>query len=72
MKTNKNDNCFTTAVDMAQTIRGRLGMQAPIQAPSEILPLIYNALIASSRKIISLRYLQDMGHFIKRGLQKNG
>lgn len=69
-KITKIDNCFTTAVDMAQTIRGRLGMPAPIQAPSEILPLIYNALIASSKKIISLRYLQDMGHFIKRGLQK--
>ncbi len=69
-KITRIDNCFTTAVDMAQTIRGRLGMPAPIQAPSEILPLIYNALIASSRKMVSLRYLQDMGHFVKRGLQK--
>jgi hypothetical protein len=55
---------------MAQTIRGRLGMPTPIQAPSEILPLIYNALIASSLKIFNLRYIQDIGHFIKRGLQK--
>lgn len=69
-KITRIDNCFTTAVDMAQTIRGRLGMPTPIQAPSEILPLIYNALIASSLKIFNLRYLQDMGHFIKRGLQK--
>jgi uncharacterized protein (DUF362 family) len=69
-KITRIDNCFTTAVDLAQTIRGRLGMPAPIQAPSEILPLIYNALIASSRKMISLRYFQDMGHFIIRGLQK--
>jgi hypothetical protein len=55
---------------MAQTIRGRLGMPTPVMAPSEILPLIYNAFIASFQKIINLRYLQDMGHFMKRGLQK--
>jgi hypothetical protein len=69
-KITKIDNCFTTAVDMAQVIRGRLGIPAPIQAPAEILPLIGNALIASSKKIISLRYFQDIGHFLKRGLQK--
>jgi hypothetical protein len=69
-KITRIDNCFTTAVDMAQTIRGRLGMPTPIQAPAEILPLIYNALIASVMKMINLRYLQDIGHFIKRGLQK--
>jgi uncharacterized protein (DUF362 family) len=69
-KITRIDNCFTTAVDMAQTIRGRLGMPTPILSPSELLPLLYNALIAASRKIINLRYLEDMGHFMKRGLQK--
>ena len=69
-KITRIDNCFTTAVDMAQTIRGRLGMPAPILSPSELLPLIYNALIASLRKMISRRYLEDVGHFMKRGLQK--
>jgi hypothetical protein len=69
-KITRIDNCFTTAVDMAQTIRGRLGMPAPILSPSELLPLIYNALIASLRKTISCRYLEDVGHFMKRGLQK--
>ncbi len=69
-KITRIDNCFTTAVDMAQIIRGRLGIPAPIQAPAEILPLIYNALIASIMKTINLRYLQDIGHFIRRGLQK--
>ena len=66
----KIDNCFTTAVDMAQIIRGRRGIPAPIKAPSEILPLIYNAFIASTKKMINLRYFEDIGHFIKRGLQK--
>ena len=69
-KITRIDNCFTTAVDMAQTIRGRLGMPSPIQSPAELGPLIYNALIASAKKIISLRYLEDIGHFMKRGLQK--
>lgn len=64
------DNCFTTAVDLAMTIRGRLGIPAPIQTPSEVLPLVYNALIASFQKMVRLRYLQDIGHFLKRGLQK--
>jgi len=66
----KIDNCFTTAVDMAQVIRGRLGIRAPILDPDQVFPLIYHALIASFNKIIRLRYLQDIWHFIKRGLQK--
>lgn len=69
-KITRIDNCFTTAVDLAQTIRGRLGMPAPILTPSEILPLVYNAFIASLNKIIRRRYFQDMGYFLKRGLQK--
>ena len=69
-KITRIDNCFTTAVDMAQTIRGRLGMPAPILSPSELLPLIYNALIASLRKTISRRYLEDVGHFMKRDCKR--
>ncbi len=69
-KITRIDNCFTTAVDLAQTIRGRLGMPAPVFTPSEVMPLIYNALIAALNKIIRGRYVQDMGHFLKRGLQK--
>jgi uncharacterized protein (DUF362 family) len=64
------DNCFTTAVDLAQTIRGRLGIPSPILDPDEVLPLIKNAAIASIIKLFSLRYFQDIGSFLKRGLQK--
>ena len=69
-KVTKIDNCFTTAVDLAQTIRGRLGIPAPIMDKEEVLPLIKNFLIASGIKVLSLRYLQDIGFFLKRGLQK--
>jgi uncharacterized protein (DUF362 family) len=64
------DNCFTTAVDLAIIIRGRLGMPAPFQDPKEMLPLIYHLAVAVFMKIIHLRYLQDIGHFIKTILPK--
>ncbi|MFO7560004.1 MAG: DUF362 domain-containing protein [Desulfobacterales bacterium] len=69
-KITRIDNCFTTAVDLAQTIRGRLGMPSPVLDPKEILPLIRNILTASIVKCFSLRYFQDIGSFLKRGLQK--
>ncbi|MFH2063780.1 MAG: DUF362 domain-containing protein [Pseudomonadota bacterium] len=69
-KITRIDNCFTTAVDLAQTIRGRLGIPAPIMDAEEVLPLIQNFAIASLVKLLSFRYVQDIGFFLKRGLQK--
>jgi len=69
-KITKIDNCFTTAVDMAQTIRGRLGLPAPIMDPAEVLPLVFNMLVSSVAKTIKLRYFQDVLHFLTKGLQK--
>jgi hypothetical protein len=69
-KITRIDNCFTTAVDLAQTIRGRLGIPSPIMDPEEVLPLVQNFAIASLVKLLSLRYIQDIGFFLKRGLQK--
>jgi uncharacterized protein (DUF362 family) len=66
----KIDNCFTTAVDLAQTIRGRLGIPAPILDAEEVLPLVKNFAIASIVKLLSFRYFQDIVFFLKRGLQK--
>jgi hypothetical protein len=66
----KIDNCFTTAVDMAQVIRGRLGLPTPILDPAEVGPLIYNMLIASAVKVFNLRYAQDIWHFLTKSLQK--
>lgn len=69
-KITRIDNCFTTAVDMAQVIRGRLGLPTPIMDIRQVLPLMLNMLIASFHKLINFRYFQDVGHFLSRGLQK--
>ncbi len=66
----KIDNCFTTAVDIVLNLRGKLGMKSPALDPREIGPLVLNTLIASWIKTIKGRYLQDIGSFFKRGLQK--
>ncbi|MCP3952869.1 MAG: DUF362 domain-containing protein [Desulfobacterales bacterium] len=69
-KVTRIDNCFTTAVDLAQIIRGRLGIPAPILDTAETLPLAGHILKAAAVKTVSGRYLQDVGSFLKRGLQK--
>ncbi|MBU2515417.1 DUF362 domain-containing protein [bacterium] len=66
----KIDNCFTTAVDIVLNLRGKLGMPSPALDPREIAPLVFNTLIASGVKAFKGRYLQDIGSFFKRGLQK--
>lgn len=64
------DSCTTTAVEMTEVIRGRLGIPTPLYAPSQIAPLMGAMLVASMKKMINLRYAQDIAHFIKRGLLK--
>jgi len=66
----KIDNCFTTAVEMTMTVRGRMGIPTPLYDPSQLLPLLYNALLASGRKLASGRYFQDIAHFIGHSLLK--
>jgi hypothetical protein len=66
----KIDSCTTTAVEMTEIIRGRLGIPTPLFAPSQILPLAGAMLAASWKKLINLRYGQDALHFLKRGLLK--
>ncbi len=64
------DSCTTTAVEMTEIIRGRLGIPTPLFAPSQILPLAGSMLAASWKKLVNLRYGQDVLHFLKRGLLK--
>jgi hypothetical protein len=64
------DNCYATAVELGLIIRRRLGIPTPLFAPSFILPFIGGVLTASFMKLVKLRYLQDMGHFLKHGLVK--
>lgn len=62
------DKCFTTAGDMMQTISRRLGMPSPFMDPVFLFHYLGAVLRASLRKIFSLRYLQDVGHFLTRKL----
>jgi uncharacterized protein (DUF362 family) len=64
------NSCYTTAVELTLIIRGRLGIPSPLFFPSQVLPLVGNMMIASFMKIINGRYLQDISHFMKKGLNK--
>ena len=62
------EKCFTTAGDMMQTISFKLGMPSPFMDPKFLFHYLSALLKASLRKLVSLRYLQDMGHFMTRQL----
>lgn len=62
------DKCFTTAGDMNLSFGHRLGMRAATRDPIFIKDLLGSTLKASTRKIISGRYLQDITHFLSNGL----
>lgn len=64
------DNCFTTAVDLALIVRGRLGIPAPIWDPRETLPLAYHFFVAFLMKMVHLRYFQDIGTAFRKVLPK--
>ena len=62
------DKCFTTAGDMMQTISYKLGMPSPFLDPAFLFRYLGAILKASLRKLVSLRYLQDIGHFVTKQL----
>lgn len=62
------DKCFTTAGDMNLAIGHKLGMPAVTRDPSFLKSLIASAAKASARKTISMRYLQDIHHFLTKSL----
>jgi len=62
------DKCFTTAGDMILSIGHRLGMPAINRDPALLADLITSAAKASARKTVSLRYLQDINHFLTKSL----
>ncbi len=62
------DKCFTTSGDMMQTISFRLGMPSPFLDPSFLFPYLGAITQASFKKLLSLRYFQDIGHFISKDL----
>ncbi len=62
------DKCFTTAGDMNLSIGHKLGIPAVTRDPKFLKDLISALFKASARKIVSLRYFQDIGHFLTKGL----
>ncbi len=69
-KINKIDRCFSTALDLAQNILGKLGIPAPILDLKMVLPLAYNQMLAAGAKLSNRRYFQDISLFIKKDLIK--
>jgi hypothetical protein len=62
------DKCFTTAGDMNLAIGHKLGMPAVMRDPTFLTHLLGAALKASARKVTSMRYLQDIHHFLSKSL----
>jgi uncharacterized protein (DUF362 family) len=62
------DKCFTTATDMNLSIGHKLGIPAATRDPKFLLDLLVAASAAMGRKMISMRYFQDIGHFLAKGL----
>ncbi|MBI9087413.1 MAG: DUF362 domain-containing protein [Desulfobacterales bacterium] len=62
------DQCFTTTSELNLVIGNRLGMTTPFLKAPYLVPFVYNLLIAATRKLISMRYFQDIGHFLAHGL----
>ena len=62
------DKCFTTAGDMNLSIGHKLGMPAVTRDPTFLTHLLGAAFKASARKVASMRYLQDIHHFLSKNL----
>jgi uncharacterized protein (DUF362 family) len=60
------DKCFTTAGDMNLAIGHKLGIPAITRDPAFLINLMSSATKASLRKTTSMRYLQDVGHFLSK------
>ncbi len=69
-KITKIDKCVMTTSDLNLGIGNRLGMKSPFLEPSYLLNFVSNLVIASMKKHVNLRYLQDISHFMKKDLEK--
>ena len=62
------DKCFTSAGDMLLAISHKLGMPAMTRDPGLLANLLVSTAKASAKKITSMRYLQDIDHFLRKSL----
>lgn len=62
------NKCFTTASDMLMRISHQMGMPSPMRDPAFLIPYGWAFFCASLRKTVSLRYAQDIIHFLTNEL----
>jgi len=67
-KITKIDKCFTTTSELNLIIGNRLGMSTPFLQPSYLAQFAYNQMVASLKKLVNLRYAQDIGYFLANTL----
>jgi hypothetical protein len=67
-KITKINKCFTTTSELNLIIGNRLGMPTPFLEPSYLIQFVYNQIAASLKKLVNLRYAQDIGHFLTNTL----
>jgi len=67
-KINHLDKCFSTAADMNLAMGHKLGIPTITRNPGLFFDILWAAMQASARKMVNMRYLQDISHFIKKGL----
>ena len=59
-------NCFVTSSDMFMVIGNRLGIKSPFFDPNFLKSYIPHLLAGMSKKVINLRYAQDIGEFLSK------
>ncbi len=69
-KIKKIDKCYTTVTDMTIQCGAGLGLPAPILDPAFVLPFARGMTGASLRKLVKMRYAQDVVHFLTKSLER--
>jgi uncharacterized protein (DUF362 family) len=64
------DKCFTTTSELNLIIGNRLGMKTPFLRASYLGDFVGNLTQASLMKMVKMRYLQDLRHFMGHGFMR--
>lgn len=69
-KVTRIDKCFTTAGDMNLAIGHKLGVPSMTRDPAFMATFLAAIGRSSAAKLVGLRYFQDVGHFLSKGLTR--